>query len=162
LDCKLFEPADVLQSYLGSFFPIEASRRCLSSLEKSSDLKLYTTPIAADDLDDVRAALGYEKLNVIGVSYGTRAALVYLRQHAAHVRTAMLLGVSPTDQAMPLHFPADTDRAARGVLAECAAEAACHAAFPDPWGDSQTVLSRLATKPVSVEIVHPETGAPAR
>ncbi len=161
LNCVLFEPAEDLQSYLGEFFPLAAARKCRPKLEASSDLTQYTTPLAADDLDDVRRALGYEKLNLFGVSYGTRAALVYLRQHGRHVRTATLLGVAPTNQDMPLHFPQDTQRALSGVLGECAAEAACHAAFPDLQGDLQAVLRRLEESPASVEILHPETGAPA-
>jgi pimeloyl-ACP methyl ester carboxylesterase len=161
LNCVLFEPVDDLQSYLGEFFPLAAVRRCRPQLEASSDLTQYTTPIAADDLDDVRKALGYEKLNLFAVSYGTRAALEYLRRHGRHVRTATLLGVSPTNQDMPLHFPRDTERALQGVLGECAADPACRAAFPDPGEDVRAVLRRLEKSPVSVEILHPETGAPA-
>ena len=160
LNCTLFAPADRLESYLGEFFPLEGVKRCRPELERGSDLKRYTTPIAADDLDEVRAALGYEKLNLFGVSYGTRAALVYLRRHGAHVRTVTLLGVSPTDQDIPLRFPVDTERSLDGVLAECAADPACHAAFPDPKGDLRAALARLKADPATVEIVHPETGAP--
>ncbi len=59
-----------------------------------------------DDLDDVRAFLGYDKINVYGGSYGTRAALVYMRQHGDHVRTAILDGVAPTNMRLPLLLPA--------------------------------------------------------
>jgi pimeloyl-ACP methyl ester carboxylesterase len=60
-----------------------------------ADLAWYATPPAMDDLDDVRAALGYDEINLWGGSYGTRAALVYLRQHGDHVRSATLWGVAP-------------------------------------------------------------------
>ena len=46
-----------------------------------ADLTKYTTDIAMDDLDEVRDALGYDRINIYGGSYGTRAALVYLRRH---------------------------------------------------------------------------------
>ena len=110
LNCKFFDEADP-QSFLGYFFPLADVRKCRAELEPKADLKLYTTPIAMDDLDDVRAALGYKQLNLYGASYGTRAALVYLRQHEASVRTATLFGVSPTNQFMPRIFPQDTERA---------------------------------------------------
>src|SRR5687767_4654086 len=57
LDCKFFNPADP-QSYLGYFFPLEDVRKCRQELEPKADLKLYTTTIAMDDIDEVRAALG--------------------------------------------------------------------------------------------------------
>ena len=56
----------ILQSYLGYFFPLEDVRKCRQELEQKADLTLYTTPIAMDDLDEVRAALGYKQLNLFG------------------------------------------------------------------------------------------------
>src|SRR5215213_1986743 len=129
LDCKFYDPAD-LQTYLGYFFPLDDVRKCREQLEPNSDLKLYTTTIAADDMDEVRAALGYERLNLFGGSYGTRAALTYLKRHPQHVRTAMLQGVSPTDHHMPGDFPQQTEHALQGVLSECLADKACSEAFP--------------------------------
>ena len=151
LNCKFFDEADP-QSFLGYFFPLADVRKCREELEPKADLKLYTTPIAMDDLDDVRAALGYKQLNLYGASYGTRAALVYLRQHGAHVRTATLFGVSPTNQFMPRIFPQDTERALRGVLAECAADAECSKAFPNLNTEAKLVLDRLIKGPVEVEL----------
>ena len=54
--------------------------------EFDADPTLYTTPIAMDDLDRVRAAMGYERVNLWGGSYGARAALVYMRRHPERVR----------------------------------------------------------------------------
>ncbi len=94
LNCSFFNAAD-LQSYFGYFFPLDDVRKCREQLEQKADLTLYTTPIAMDDLDEVRAALGYERLNLFGGSYGTRASLVYLKRHPKHVRTVTLQGVAP-------------------------------------------------------------------
>ena len=160
LNCQMFVPADNLQSYLGSFLPLAAVRQCRAELEKSTDLTLYTTSIAMDDLDDVRAALGYDRLNLLGGSYGTRAALVYLRQHPDRVRTVTLQGVVPTDDRMPLRFPQGAERALTGVLAECAAEAPCKAAFPNLVEEAKRVFGQLAREPVTVRVLHPQTGAP--
>jgi pimeloyl-ACP methyl ester carboxylesterase len=115
LNCKFYDQADP-QTYLGYFFPLDDVRKCRAELEPDSDLKLYVTTIAADDMDEVRAALGYERLNLFGGSYGTRAALVYLKRHPQHVRTALLQGVAPTDQLMPGDFAQGTERALHGVL----------------------------------------------
>ena len=157
LNCDLFNP-QVLQSYLGDYFPLEDVRRCRAQLETKADLKLYTTHIAMDDLDDVRAALGYERINIVGASYGTRAAQAYLRQHGEHVRAVVLHGVSLTGQFMPRDFPQQTERALEGVLEECAADAACRAAFPALRAEAKAVLDKLTRGPVDVELKNAQTG----
>jgi len=156
LECKFYDPAD-LQTYLGYFFPLDDVRKCRAELETNSDLKLYTTTIAADDMDEVRAALGYERLNLFGGSYGTRAALTYLKRHPQHVRTAMLQGISPTDHFMPSDFPQQTERALQGVLSECLADKACGEAFPNIKEETKAVLAQLIKGPVEVEIQKPNS-----
>jgi pimeloyl-ACP methyl ester carboxylesterase len=160
LACEIFGPKTDLESFLHEFIPADAARRCRARLEPSADLALYTTSIAADDLDDVRAALGYESLDLFGVSYGTRAALVYLRRHPDHVRSVILHGVSPVDQTMPLHFARDTERALQGVLDECRAAEACRKAFPDGRQELGRLVEGLARTPARVEVLSPDTGAP--
>jgi pimeloyl-ACP methyl ester carboxylesterase len=159
LACEIFGPKSDIASFLREFVPADAARRCRTRLEPSANLALYTTSIAADDLDDVRAALGYETLDLFGVSYGTRAALVYLRRHPDRVRCVILHGVSPVDQSMPMHFARDTQRALEGVLDECHGEEACRQAFPDGRQELGRLIERLARTPASVEILHPDTGA---
>ncbi len=154
LDCELFNPAD-LQSYLGDFFPLDDVKKCREQLEKKADLTLYTTSIAVDDLEELRQALGYDKLNLMGASYGTRAAMVFLRQHPQSVRTVTLFGVSPTSHHMPRTFAPDTERALQGVLAECAADQACNGAFPNLRGEAKAVLERLLKGPVEVSVRSP-------
>jgi pimeloyl-ACP methyl ester carboxylesterase len=154
LNCDFFDPADP-NSYLGRFFPLEDVRKCRAALEPKADLTLYTTGIAMDDIDDARAALGYEQINLLGGSYGTRAALVYLRRYPKHVRAVVLHGVSPTNQFMPLNFPQDTERALQGVLSECEADEACRKAFPEAKIDEQRVLEALLQSPAQPEIQLP-------
>lgn len=156
LNCDFFNPAD-LHSYLGEYFPLEDVRKCRRLLEPKANLKLYTTPIAMDDLDDVRAALGYERINIIGGSYGTRAAQVYLKLHQAHVRAVILHGVSPTNQFMPRDFPQHTERALNGIISECAADQACGAAFPNLAAEVKSVRERLVSGPVEVDLKRPKS-----
>ncbi|HKS25913.1 MAG TPA: alpha/beta hydrolase [Thermoanaerobaculia bacterium] len=92
-------------------YPLDYVRRCRDALSKVADLRFYTTPLAMDDLDDVRAALGYDKIDLFGLSYGTRAALVYARQHPQHVNRIVLMGATPVWAAMPLHHSANAQRA---------------------------------------------------
>ena len=150
LDCTFFDPKNP-QSYFEYFFPLEDIRKCRAELEAKAELTLYTTTIAMDDIDEVRAALGYDKINLFGASYGTRAAMVYLRQHPKSVRTVMLQGVSPTNMYLPGDYPVQTERALQGVLAECAVDEACHKAFPNIKSETQAVLARLIKGPVDTE-----------
>lgn len=133
-------------------------RSCLASLD--ADPRLYTTSIAMDDLDDVRAFLGYERINLWGGSYGTRAALVYLRQHEAHVRSVVLDGVAPHDMQLPLHTARDAQRALDRLLADCAADSACAGAFPTLAADTAALFARLEHEKPMVHGVHPRTGLP--
>ncbi len=151
LNCDFFNPSD-LQSYLGHWNPPEQVRQCRTQLEAKADLRLYVTSIAMDDLDDVRVALGYKKINILGGSYGTRAAQNYLKRHGKNVRAVILHGVSPTDQLMPRDFPQHTQRALNGILDECAADKACHTAFPNLRADVKTVLERLLREAIEVEV----------
>jgi len=67
------------------------AQNCLAALK--SDPRHYTTSVAVRDLDDVRAALGYQRINLYGVSYGTRVAQHYMRRYPEHVRAVILDGV---------------------------------------------------------------------
>ena len=151
LNCVLFDP-DNPQSYLGHFFPLADVRKCRQELEPKANLKLYTTPIAMDDFNEVRAALGYERLNLFGTSYGTRAALVYLKRHPHSVRTVSLHGVAPTNQFMPRDFAAVNERALQGIISECAADESCNKAFPNLREETRSVLERLIKGPVETKV----------
>src|SRR5262249_33163639 len=93
LHCDVGDDPEDLQAFFGELLAEDKVRACRQKLDAGANLKMYTTPIAMDDLDDIRAALGYQKINLMGVSYGAIAAQVYLRQHPEHVRAAMLVGV---------------------------------------------------------------------
>jgi pimeloyl-ACP methyl ester carboxylesterase len=148
------------QYYLSEMYPVEHVREMRQALEKSADLTKYTTSIAMDDLDDMRAWLGYDRINLFGLSYGTRAALVYLRQHPEHVRSVILLAVAPTDLKMPLHHAESGARAMDLLLTECEKDSACHAAFPKIRDDWKNVLAQLEKQPARVEYSPPDKSAP--
>ena len=131
-------------------------KKCMATYD--ADLRLYTTPIAMDDLDDVRAFLGYEKINLYGGSYGTRAGLVYLRQHGDRVRSAVLDGVAPTNMRLPLFFARDVQRALDLLISDCAETAACNAKYPNLKTRLLDLMARLEKTPATVAVVHPRTG----
>ena len=135
--------------------------RCRDTLQKMphGDLRMFTTPIAMQDLDAVRAQLGAARINLVGVSYGTRAALDYQRQFPQHVRRSVLDGVAPPDMALPQSYATDGQAAFDAQLAACEAEVACARAHPRLRADWAALLAAL---PRSVTLAHPLTGEPER
>ena len=162
LTCTLGGRDEDLQTYLGDKFPLAAVRECRKELEKTADLTRYTTAAIVDDLDDARAWLGYAKVNLDGGSYGTRVVQIWLRRHPGSVRTATLTGAIPMDESNPISHAAGSQRAMDLVLSWCAADAACHKAFPDVRAELKTVLDRLAKAPAEVEVRHPGTSQPVK
>lgn len=121
------------------------------------DLREYGTPQAIADLDAIRTALGYERINLYGGSYGTRVALAFARAYPAHLRSMILDGVVPYGLPLGPRIAQDSQRALDGVFARCTRDTACQAAFPDLAGDLKTLLDRLAT-PSLIGLAHPSTG----
>jgi pimeloyl-ACP methyl ester carboxylesterase len=111
--------------------PLDAVRACRSSLAKKADLRRYGTSDAVRDLDDVRRALGYEKIDLFGLSYGTTVALRYMRRYPHTVRAAVLMGVAPPDLLPPQHHATAAARALDLVFEECAMASGCRTRFPD-------------------------------
>lgn len=150
----------VPQDYLTEMYPVDYVKNLRQMLEQRADLTQYTTSIAMDDLDDVRSWLGYDRINLFGLSYGTRAALVYLRRHPERVRTVTLMGMAPTYLKMPLYHAQAAARAMDLLLHECEADPACHAAFPQIRQEWQDVLTQLEHEPAHVEYSPVDKSAP--
>lgn len=130
----------------------EDARACREVLERGADLRRYTTWDAVEDLESARLALGYGKIDLFGASYGTQVAQAYLRRHADRVRTAVLVGALPlAPETLPFEAR-DAERALRLLLDDCAADAACAAAFPRLSEETAEVLKRLAQAPVRVTV----------
>lgn len=150
-----------LQGFLDPIFDEKACRSALAELSQRADLTKYSTPIAMDDLNDVRAALGYEKINLWGGSYGTRAALIYLRRHPETVRTAILMGVAPLKFKNPLYHAWSAQLGLEKIFDEVEGDPQYRRAFPRLRKRFYELLAQLEKQPARVTISHPETGEPA-
>ena len=125
---------------------------------QKADVAWYTTPIAIDDVEEVRLALGYGPINLYGTSGGTRQQQLYLRRHPAAVRSAIMQGVAPLDAEMPLPFGRALEAGAGAVIEDCAADPACSAAYPDLAADWERSKRRFDDAVVTAEVKHPQTG----
>jgi pimeloyl-ACP methyl ester carboxylesterase len=131
---------------------------CLSDLD--ADPRYYTTAIFADDLDAVRQSLGYGQIDLLGVSYGTRAALAYLKAYPQNVRAIVLDGVVPPGWYIGQSLRQDAQRSLDLIFSRCAADPACQLAFPGLPAELEGLITRLDQAPQPVTLPDPLTGKP--
>ena len=101
------------------------------SKRHNADVTQYGTRMAMDDLDAVRAALGYRQLDLIGSSYGATAAQVYLKLHPASVHALILAAGTAIDVPFFGRYAVNAQRALDQLATYCAAQPDCSKAFPD-------------------------------
>lgn len=132
----------------------ELALQCLKKLQALpyGDLQYFSTSIAVQDLEAVRLAQGYGPINLVGVSYGTRVGLEYLRQFPQAVRRVVLDGVVPPSMA---YLGANVQNSLRGVFQACAKEAACDASYPHL---DETWRKLLAAMPKKISVTHSRLG----
>lgn|GEM_PF-794100 len=116
------------------------------------DFDMYNSAVIAEDISDLREALGYDEINLLGVSYGTRLALTLLRDRPQGIRSVILDGVYPPQ----VNFSAETllnmNRAFEELFDSCAQTPACNAAFPNLRAEFYTVAKRLNEEPIKMSV----------
>lgn len=138
---------------------VEAARRfagkCLAELD--GDPRFYTTSEAVLDLEAVRQAIGAGQLDLVGISYGTRVALEYLRRFPGRTRTVVLDGVVPAGLALGSEHARNLDAALERQFARCANDSLCADRYGAPMATLRELLARARTSPLRVEFRHPLT-----
>ena len=143
LTCPELARPDADGNFDADLLSVPAVRACRARLEKTADLRLYTTEIAVDDLEEVRQALGYGPINVYGTSYGSRVAQVYMRKYPKSLRAVAMKGIVTASMAMPeTHAPAG-EAAWQALVARCQNDANCRRTFPTLDADFRQLLTRL-------------------
>ncbi len=157
LVCDADDPARPLAEQFDPERVRAQQARCFEQLKALpyGDLRFFTTTIAMADAEAVRAALGAEKINLVGGSYGTRAVLEYQRQFPQQVRRAVIDGVAPPDMVLPASFSSDNQAALDALFVACEQDKGCAAREPQL---AQRWRALLAALPRAVTLVHPLTG----
>ena len=140
LDCPEFDATD---RALQPMFSVDTVRSCCERLSKVADLTRYTTDDAVADLDAVREALGYERIDLFALSYGTTLAMRYIANHGDKVRSAVLLSAVPPSAVPPRHHATVAQQVLDQSIADCAADAPCAEHFPSLEGDLKQAIARL-------------------
>ena len=130
-------------------FTRDGLRRCFDWWESQGiDIDGYTTLENAQDVEDLRRALGARKLNLWGISYGSHLGLAFMKYHGRSVNKAVLSGIEGLDQT--IKRPAMTDRMFAHVQELIDADPTAKAAYPDVAALMRRVTARLSAQPASV------------
>lgn len=118
------------------------------------NLSAYTTTESAADVDAIRRALGYDRINLFGVSYGTRLAQEVMRAYPETLRSVVMDSVIPTQLDRPAATPLSADASLRMLFAACAADAGCDAAYPDLEAVYAQLYADLQADPPTVSALY--------
>jgi pimeloyl-ACP methyl ester carboxylesterase len=157
LACEFVVEEDLNQE-IDLDFVREETERCLAALD--GDPRFYNTTIAMGDYNLVREAMGYDEINIMGVSYGSRAAQVYLRLFPETVRTVTLDSVVPMQLALGQEHALVLDESVQTVFRDCAADQTCSGLFPHQAEELNALFKQLRDEPQLVTIINPVTGEP--
>jgi pimeloyl-ACP methyl ester carboxylesterase len=135
-------------SKLGDMYDPAAVRRCRGELEQSADLTQYGTMAAVRDVEAVRLALGFEKIDLSGLSYGTVVVQTYMREYPQNVRCAVMLGTVPIDEKIPLHHARAAEDVMQKLFDDCDRDPQCGGAFPSLRTEWKDLLARFEAGPV--------------
>ena len=161
LNCAALAPRDPFDELIAADLAATAAQRCLSEINTSGnvDISRYITPEIVADVDAVRAALGYERINLWGGSYGTRVAQEFVRRYPSRVRSMVLDGVAPPAMRTTLDVWPAREAALTEVLAACSEDAVCKRAYPDLEATLGQIKLALGAAH-RITVADPRTGVP--
>jgi pimeloyl-ACP methyl ester carboxylesterase len=172
LDCQPTDPkAREAQRAAGSLSPLRGAARleaeqraglaalkaCLERLALHAAPQFYATSDAVRDLEAVRVALGSPKLDLVGVSYGTRMAQQYVKRYPDSVRAIVLDSAVPNELALGSEHARNLEDVLLRLAARCRANAECQRRFGDPYATLQRVKARLTAEPQTLQLRDPWT-----
>ncbi len=137
-------------SPLVRMYPPDKVRACRDELSRNHDLSQYTTTASVRDMEAIREAVGAETIDLYGMSYGTKLAQAYTRAYPDRVRSATMMGVAPMDLKTPLFHARNAEAALRLIFKDCAADAACAAAYPSLEADWVSVGALFDAGPIAM------------
>lgn len=119
------------------------------------DLTGYNTNESADDLEDLRKALGANQISLWSISYGTHLAFATMRRHPKSIHRAILAGTEGPDHTYKL--PSNIQKHLEDLAAVIKADPEIGKDVPDFLGLMKSVFDRVEAQPETVEITDPRT-----
>lgn len=136
----------------------ELLQQCMTSWD--AELPFYTSAHAVADLESLRKAYGLQRINLVGGSYGTRLAQVYLRMHPDVIRSIVLDGIVPTRLALGAEHAISLDRTLEKLFTACTEDEDCGQAFPDLAHSFVQLKQRWREGNRRIVVTHPRSGQP--
>ncbi|WP_428848313.1 alpha/beta hydrolase [Shewanella olleyana] len=133
---------------------VKDTQACLDKID--ADVTQYGSLTALTDFEAIRQHLGYEKLHLYGVSYGTRMAQLYMREYPQALATVTLDGVVPMQQSV-IAIGKAIDRGYALLFKDCQQNSLCGEQFPTLEQDFTTVDNALAEAPIEAQVRDPQT-----
>jgi pimeloyl-ACP methyl ester carboxylesterase len=155
LKCSFDETAQLAMLADKTLIPLEL-KKCVDNLD--ADTRYYTTTESIKDLEEVRKAMAIEKWNLVGISYGTRKALTYMKLFPEALRSVVLDGVMPQQEAMPQSHEKNLVNALRLQFEQCGKQPACQEAFGDIEQQMWQLLSEMDEKKPKIRLQNFSTG----
>lgn len=118
-------------------------------LNQGIDLSAYNSAESAADINDLRIVLGYDQINLYGISYGSRLALTMMRDHPDGIRSVILDSVLPPQANLNQDITLNFHRSLKAVFETCAADPSCSLNYPDLESNFYQVVAELNTNPAS-------------
>ncbi|MBP1467907.1 alpha/beta fold hydrolase [Candidatus Chloroploca sp. M-50] len=147
LNCIEMEEAEDDEA---TFAAAEACRDRLA--DEEVNLNVYNSAANAADVADLIAQLGYDEVNLLGISYGTRLAMAVLRDNFAGVRSVILDSPYPPNVNAYNEQALNAGLAIQAMLRGCASDPECADAFPDLEERFYSLIDLLDEEPILFEV----------
>lgn len=152
LNCPSLQVKENLQQQFDEMYPVTAVKECYDELSKQNDLTQYHTTNIVKDLEEVRVKLGYKKISLFGLSYGTRVSLQYMRMYPESVESTVLWSPTTTYSRMPLYHATFAQASINMIWDDCRKDTACNRAYPSIQNEFIELMNRWKTKPINYEV----------
>jgi poly(3-hydroxybutyrate) depolymerase/pimeloyl-ACP methyl ester carboxylesterase len=121
-------------------------------LDQGIDLAAYNSAENAADVNDLRIVLGYDQVNLYGISYGTRLALTVMRDYPERIRSVILDSTYPPQVDLEGEVALNADRAFSVLFESCAADTSCDSQYPNLDETFYQAVDELNADPVWVSV----------
>jgi pimeloyl-ACP methyl ester carboxylesterase len=130
LHCRSLQEKKDLQEQFAEMYPAKAVKDCYSELSQKADLTQYNTTNVVRDIEEVKQGLGYKKIHLFGLSYGTRVVQEYIRRFPSSVESAVLHSPTSTGSRMPLFHARFAQDTLDKLFDDCLKDSSCKNSFP--------------------------------
>lgn len=152
LMCPSLQVKENLQQQFREMYPVPAVKECYKQLSQQNDLTQYHTTNIVKDLEEVRKKLGYKKICLFGLSYGTRVSLQYMRMYPQSIESTVLWSPTTTYSRMPLYHATFAQASLNMIWDDCRKDTACNKAYPSIQTEFTELMNKWKTKPLTYEL----------